>query len=211
METFWLKFNLVTDAAFSRGDGLAGVVDIEVQHDDYGCPYLHGRTIKGILVEECADILNTMKEPKWGKAAARLFGKPGSEEESGGVLTIGNAQLPKEFREAVKKSGINRLEILESLTTIRRQTAIEESGVAKENSLRATRVVLRDTPFEASLVFLSTLEPTEKALFAACVKAFRRAGTSKTRGLGKLKAYLFDAENKKDVTDDWFKAMKGEG
>lgn len=209
MQTFWLKFNLISDAAFSRGDGLAGVVDIEVQHDDNGCPYLNGRTIKGILVEECADVLVALQEDtEWEIAAAKLFGQPGSGEDSGGILSIGNAELPKQFREAIKATKKGRLDVLESLTTIRRQTAIEKNGVAKENSLRATRVILRSTPFEVPLIFSKVPGDKEKALFAACIKAFRRAGVAKTRGLGKLHAELYNESNER-ITDKWFQTMRG--
>ena len=50
----------------------------------------------------------------------------------------------------------NRLLVLESLTAIRRQTAIESDekhyGVPAEGSLRSMRVILRQTPFEARLL-----------------------------------------------------------
>lgn len=66
MRTYWLKFTLKSDATFGRGDGVAGMVDSEVQHDSYGLPYLGGRTIKGLLGEECASILFALRQQ--GKA-----------------------------------------------------------------------------------------------------------------------------------------------
>lgn len=41
--TLWLKFTLLSDTAFGRGDGVAGLVDAEVLHDPYGLPYLGGK------------------------------------------------------------------------------------------------------------------------------------------------------------------------
>ena len=36
MTRYILKIKLESEAAFGRGDGVAGLVDAEVQHDDYG-------------------------------------------------------------------------------------------------------------------------------------------------------------------------------
>jgi len=66
MMTFLLKFTLESDATFGRGDGVAGVVDSEVQHDPYGFPYLGGRALKGLLGDECANILFALEQQ--GKA-----------------------------------------------------------------------------------------------------------------------------------------------
>ena len=57
MTKYILKITLESDAVFGRGDGVAGAIDTEVQHDQNGFPFLNGRTIKGLLVQECADIL----------------------------------------------------------------------------------------------------------------------------------------------------------
>ena len=73
MTTYLLRLTLDSDATFGRGDGLAGVVDAEVQHDDNGLPYLGGRALKGLLAEECANILfaleNSGKAAHWHGAA----------------------------------------------------------------------------------------------------------------------------------------------
>ena len=37
--------------------GVAGLIDREVEHDRYGLPYLHGRTLKGLLGEEADNLL----------------------------------------------------------------------------------------------------------------------------------------------------------
>ena len=77
-----------------------------------------------------------------------------------------------------------------------------ETGAPLKNSLRTIRVILRETIFIARLDFASPLAVGEKvsdadqardvALLAASVRAMRRAGTHRNRGLGKLKAELFD-------------------
>ena len=57
MKTIWLQMILRSEATFGRGDGLAGVVDAEVQHDAYGLPFLGGKTLKGMLAALGEEIL----------------------------------------------------------------------------------------------------------------------------------------------------------
>ncbi len=214
MKTYILKFTLKSDATFGCGDGLAGLVDVEVQHDKYGFPYLNGRTLKGLLVEECADILASIPEVnrrKWDKAAQGLFGSPGETPSAGAILHIGDAKLPYDLRiaiiEEIEWKTLRPNEVLESLTDIRTQTAIE-GGVAKTGSLRRTRVILRGTTFKAQLSFLEEPEKEHKALLSACVKALRRVGTGRNRGKGKLKAELLFEDI--DVTDKYLRIFEEE-
>jgi CRISPR/Cas system CSM-associated protein Csm3 (group 7 of RAMP superfamily) len=224
MSTYTLRFILERDATFGRGDGVAGVVDAEVQHDEYGCPYLGGRSLKGLLVNECSDIWAALPENvryRWEKSAQRLFGNPGSGLDDGASLIIGDAQLPADLRSAIiqdiqraKMACRNEAErkqieakmredVLESITALRNQTSIDETGVAKEHTLRTIRVILRKTPFEAELHFKRGHSEDELALLAACIKAFRRAGTARNRGRGLLSAEMLDASGQ-IITEKYF-------
>lgn len=209
MKTFWLKLTLKSDATFGSGDGVAGLVDSEIQHDEYGLPYLGGRTLKGLLGEECANILFALecqgKAQRWQKAALRLFGSWGSRNEDQSLLHVGDARLPEELRQAVRRGiergELTREQVLHSLTAIRRQTAVDaRTGAPKKETLRAMRVILRETPFEAALVFLGDPTGDDLVLLATCVKALRRAGTGCNRGRGELEARLYD-DHGDDVTD----------
>jgi CRISPR/Cas system CSM-associated protein Csm3 (group 7 of RAMP superfamily) len=219
METFWLCFRLWTDATFGRGEGLAGLVDQEVDHDESGLPYLGGRTLKGLLNEECASILYALRwqgadVTRWEEAAQRLLGGPGSTLSDDAWLRVGAARLPADLRRAVHQAvrargaTLSRTDVLDSLTTIRRQTAVnEKTGVPEEHTLRAMRVVLRETPFEARLTFLDRARPEDVALLAACVLALRRAGTGRNRGRGRLQATLHvdrDGRPGDDITRQQF-------
>lgn len=217
MSTYALRFVLRSDATFGCGDGVAGLVDVEVQHDEYGCPYLGGRALKGLLVGECAEILAALrrkgKDRDWEDAARQLFGEQGDSSGNAAFLHVGNAQLPEDLRRAVardiEQGKLDRAAVLDSLTAVRRQTAIDpKTGAPKEHSLRSLRVILRQTPFEAELSFRA--EPDKKilALLAACVRAFRRAGTGCNRGLGRLTAELLrDGE---PATADYFNIFRQE-
>lgn len=197
-----LHLTLMSDATFGRGDGVAGLVDQEVEHDAVtGLPFLRGRTLRGLLVEECANIIAVLPksaQEKFDKAAERLFGVPGSGSGTEGNLIVGAAELPEKVRQAVTAAvearQIHPTAVLDSLTDIRRQTAVAENGAPDEGSLRSMRVILRQTQFVANLHFTPGDQQDEDeaalALLAASVMALRRAGTGRNRGRGRLQAYL---------------------
>lgn len=215
MPHYWLTFTLKSDATFGSGDGVAGLIDREIEHDALGLPFLRGRTLKGLLREEADNLLFALGVPeaapvpdslqRWVTARNKLFGTGGSTGEVRGVLHFGRAQLPAQIREAVRqalkpdpdgedKPKLSTQQVLASLTGVRRQTAVDAGGVPADGSLRAMRVILRETLFQARLDCAGDLDADQKALLSASVLAFRRAGTGRNRGRGKLAAELYDAE-----------------
>jgi len=212
-----LRFTLLSDATFGRGDGVAGLVDEEIEHDTLtGLPYLRGRTLKGLLVEECANILYALqRNPAYDalcQAARDLFGNPGSTLDDDGLLHIGHAQLPQTLRDAiatdVEAGRLSANDILESLTAIRRQTAIDDSGAPERESLRAMRVLLRDLPLQADLTSEVPISDHHRALLVACALGLRRAGIGRNRGRGRLgKMQLHDlliTEGETEITQKAF-------
>jgi hypothetical protein len=209
-----LHLTLKTDATFGRGDGVAGLVDEEVEYDAAtGLPYVRGRTVRGLLVEECANILFALgpRAALLTDTARELFGAAGSTLQADGILRVGAAQLPQNLRDAVEADiAAERLtptEVLESLTAIRRQTSVDETtGAPEKGSLRSVRVLLRATELIAPLEFIRP--PTDvtkaQALLAACVLALRRGGTGRNRGRGQLTAYVDSVEQ----TATYFKAFE---
>lgn len=221
MKLYYLTFTLHSDTAFGRGDGVAGYLDQEVQHDEYGCPYLGGKALKGILVNECADILAALPDstaPAWQETARYLFGQPGSTYAVSPALRVGDASLPLALRQAIQadlkgtRPTLTRQAVLASLTTLRRQTAVDDAtGVAKDSSLRTMRVIIRETPFEAKLQFVEgdgdevTPKQSEALmLLAACIKGLRRVGTARNRGLGRIKQVHLCDESRTPITDHYF-------
>jgi len=219
--TLLLKLKLRSDATFGRGDGVAGLVDEEVEHAaSTGLPFLRGRALKGLLVEECANLLFAVSRQKCPRAQALhqaakfLFGQAGSTLEDDAMMHVGPAQLPREFRQAVeaevecREPRMTPADVLESLTAVRRQTAVDEvTGAPEQGSLRSMRVVLRDTPFVAELGFSVVPDDYALSLLAACVTSLRRAGTGRNRGRGRLSASLCSPDGK-DLTDDLLTRFK---
>ena len=212
-----LRFTLLSDATFGRGDGVAGLVDEEIEHDTLtGLPYLRGRTLKGLLVEECANILYALqRNPAYDalcQAARDLFGNPGSTLDDDGLLHIGHAQLPQTLRDAiatdVEAGRLSANDILESLTAIRRQTAVDDDGAPERESLRAMRVLMRDLPLQADLTAEALLDDRHLAMLVACALGLRRAGIGRNRGRGRLgKMQLHDlliTEGETEITQKAF-------
>lgn len=179
-----LEIELLSDMCPSSGEGYHRAVDVEVEHDRYGFPYLSAKRLKGCL-REAALLLN-----EWGEniPIQGIFGDPGAD---GGNLVISNARL-KDYESYVKtvvsrarEELVHPQNVLDAFTYIRRQTAMEE-GVAKKNTLRAIRVLKRGLFFEASV---SLKDGYEDALLKVC-KAFRNMGFQRTRGLGEIKVSL---------------------
>ena len=230
MLVYWLKMTLESDTTFGRGDGVAGLVDAEVQHDVVGLPFLAGRTLKGLLASECEDLvfalLKASRDPdnRWRAAADGLFGVSGAMETGAGQLHVGPASLPDELRavlaydieqSAVRPGArppadsVTRADVLDTLTVLRRQTAMDESGAPRPETLRTFRAVTRGLTFTARLTFDSKPSDDELALLAATVKALRRVGTSRNRGRGKVRARLCDAQGT-DITDTCFELFSQE-
>ena len=202
MTHYSIHITLVSDATFGTGSGVAGLLDREVEHDAHGFPFLRGRTLKGLLREEADNILFALEKAsvpleKWRAAHQGLFGQSGSVRGATALVHYGHAQLPTAVRQALLAEKYTKEQVLGALTAVRRQTALHSDpnhaqyGTPVDGSLRAMRVIVRDTPFIAQLTLKQDkLDPTAEALLVAAVHAWRRAGTGRNRGRGRLEAYL---------------------
>ncbi len=202
MQSF-LSIELLSDTTFGSGRGATGAVDIEVEHDPVtGLPIVPGRSVKGLLVEECFNILYSLERAgspgieRVREAAALLFGTPGSQAGDEGNLHIADATLPVPLCVAVRAAiteptnkavTLSPVQVLESLTDIRRQTAVDQvTGAPQRNTLRSTRVATRGLSFLAPLSFTNTPSDAQLSLLTACALGVRRGGLSRNRGQGRL-------------------------
>ena len=207
MPIYRLKIKLLSDTTFGRGDGVAGLIDQEVEHDPFGFPYLRGRTLKGLLSEESDNLIAVLSHHKqdWERVACNLFGTLGSTIGTMGAVHIGDSCLPEDLRQAVafqiKDETLTKTEVLDSLTTIRRQTSIDpQLGTPDEGSLRSFRVVLRDRCFTADLIFEKMPSDEMLSLIAVGSLALRRLGSGRNRGRGHVQCTLHDDPEGDDIT-----------
>lgn len=214
---YYLTIILHSDATFGRGEGVAGLVDVEIEHDRAGCPFLGGRALKGLLVEAWVDIAAALERAghagdthaakalaAYQAAAERLFGTIGATRGVGpdgvasgpvGHLHVDAATLPPSLRARLHRDvadeKITSTQVLSALTAIRRQTAVSaETGAPEIGSLRAMRVLLRTTSLIAALDLEGETGEDDLPLLAACALGVRRAGVVRNRGRGRLSLLL---------------------
>ncbi len=226
MSDYTLEIELLSDTAFGMGAGVSGLLDTEIQHDECGLPTLSGRAIKGLLVNECSEILYALNDDQrknWERVAVRLFGRRGEMLDDVTGVFIADATVAPDLVAALQADFVTPPDkILDSLTDIRRQTAMNEKGAPEDETLRAVRVLLRGLTLYAPLSFDGDPGEDEKALLAACVLSLRRAGLSRNRGKGKISVKLTCrplspaefVQAKKEAGEDqaskWFKYFEAE-
>ena len=189
-----LTVELLSDTTFGRGEGTAGAVDVEVDHDACGLPFVHGKVLHGLLRDAWLSMRRHF--PELADSARGLLGTEGDLAESA-VLRLGAGLLPEDVRLWVRYA-VGRAEeplrpeqILHTLTAVRRQTAQSRlTGAALEPTLRCSRVVLRGLTFEAPLTWLSPPEPGHLQCLALCALAVRHAGLGRNRGRGFVRLTL---------------------
>jgi hypothetical protein len=199
MNEIWpsfLQVELLSDTTFSRGEGTAGIVDTEVEHDEAGMPFIGGKTVRGLLRDSWFSMSQHFED--LAGTAERVLGKSQAVDESC-RLRIGDAVLPEAIQGAVR-SAIEReihpltpRSILDSFTSIRYQTAENrETGAPERTTLRLSRVVLRGFTFKAPLAWLNGYEPTsaDVRLLALCALATRHGGLLRNRGRGHIQVTL---------------------
>ncbi|MBP7032651.1 MAG: hypothetical protein KBB13_08050 [Anaerolineaceae bacterium] len=203
-----LSVSLESAGCFSIGEGTPGEVDIEIQHDENGFPFLSGKALKGLLHEEAAELafaLNYAGSTKdWRAVSDRVFGAPGSTISEQGLVKVSDLQLPADFRErinkAIQRKDIRASQVLRLLTSKRTQTAVDESGAPMPETLRTLRIIPRETTFFGS-VFYEDLDKDQEVFLYGCLRALRRAGSNKSRGLGRL---CINFRQEKDFSEEDF-------
>ncbi len=202
-----LVVELLSDTAWSRGEGTAGEVDSEVEHNDLGLPFVGGKTLHGLLLDAWLTMSHAFSDLQ--ESADRVLGTPQDLSEHG-ILRVGDALLDAQTHAWVDFA-VNRQDkpltpnqILRALTDIRRQTAEDrETGAPERTTLRATRVVLRGITFHAPLTWLATdTKAADLQALALCALSVRHAGLARNRGCGHIALSL-------DGDREWTRELAG--
>jgi hypothetical protein len=192
----FLQLELLSDSTFSRGEGAAGVVDTEVERDEFGMPFIGGKTVRGLLRDSWLSM--SQHFPGLVEAAEHVLGRSQAADESC-RLRIGDAMVPSAIRAAVRGAAkreehpLSSGAILDAFTSIRYQTAEDRgTGAPDITTLRSSRVVLRGFVFQASLFWLDNYQPTtaDVRLLALCALATRHGGLLRNRGRGHIRMTL---------------------
>lgn len=194
-----LQIELKSDLCAGSGESLGSLIDTDICYDEYGFPYIPSKRLKGLIKEAFIEYMDWKKDESLIKIKEELFGT--EDSRNSGNLRIDNAYLKNissiendiENIEEQYKKYLSKQRIVELNTDIRYQTAVdEESGVAKENSLRSIRVLESGNVFEA---FIECDKEAEEKILEKCIKLLTHMGNNRTRGLGEIKCSIIDDKN----------------
>ena len=205
-----LRLEFLSDAAPGSGTDDAGLVDRDVTTSSAGLPIIPARRLKGCLRESALDVVEALGVADKGVVVPqrdidRLFGESGGAEP--GLLRIQDARLAeadaleKMLAWAAAQSIVfDSAAVRAVYTYTRSQTALDpRTGGARTNTLRTTRVIIRDSVLFAPVRFYSDNEDVRHLFGLACA-AFRSFGLARNRGMGEVRARLVDLDN--DPTGD---------
>lgn len=200
-----IKIEAKSDLCIGSGYAYAGLIDSDLYYDDVGIPFIPAKRLKGCMREVAQNELYALLQPS---RIEKLLGKPGEDAVYG--ITIGDAYLEKydTVYSALKQvQGIpdnplskvlKKQNVLELFTMVKAQTKMED-GVAKDESLRYTRVMHGILPFdeeqkpavfEAEIYFDDDEYGTVKEEIECILKALRHIGLHRNRGLGNVRCTL---------------------
>jgi len=195
MNRYTITITTLSDTLFAASEGSAAV-DSTTRYHKNGLPYIPAKTFKGLLKEsaiECLEIMDESLKENYSKdIISQIFGQEGAGNEGNLRFSDGEVQNKKSFEEQIEKYDLKSLEVLEYFTHIRYQTAMKD-GVAKEGSLRSSRVLKPSNSFE--LYIDGELNKNQKDLLDKACLNLRRVGTNRNRGFGRVKVELLDFNN----------------
>ncbi|WP_041722460.1 RAMP superfamily CRISPR-associated protein [Caldicellulosiruptor saccharolyticus] len=201
-----VKVKTLSYSLFASGEG-DGLIDSDVVYDSFGIPYIPAKRVKGCLKESALEVCEML-----GISSQIVYSVFGNEGLEGKIyinnLYINNYEDLKNEIKVLKKEKefslyLHPQKVLSHFTAVRYQTAINEDGVAKENSLRTIRVLKPDIEFKGDIYEIKTLSRREKALLYLAVINLKRMGTSRNRGFGEVRCILENSgfENSQEAID----------
>lgn len=199
MDEYTLVVELISNCLLGSGEGWGSVIDNDIVFDRIGLPYFPARRLKGCLRESAEEILEMLESAQLKKYDNNIikvaFGT--SADTEGAKIIFNSLHLPnhqevaswcrwgiQEFSEFISP------EILvNSFTSIKQQTAINEQGVADDGSLRTFRVLKKGITFEGKVIMKEENSEVMNLLALSCAN-LRHVGTMRNRGYGKVKCCL---------------------
>lgn len=206
-----LSLTLESDLLAGSGKGWGSVIDSDFTFSADGLPFIPGKRIKGLLKDALQELSvldgYSNKKSEIEQVISSLFGEKGKDRPGQLIvpdLTLDIVEpLSSWIHFAEKEQLLSKFEMVELFSSFRKQTSIGEDGTALDHSLRTFRVLNRKSPWEKKqdLTFTGFFTLDEKDANAAKwlmngAKWIKRMGTSRTRGLGKVKFFIEKIENK---------------
>lgn len=193
-----VTIELLSETIFGNGESKNGIVNTEVLRDKNGLPYLFGKTFKGYLRNAIDTILKpyykSKDEKDFEKHKNSLFGLYKSDKDDKnfdqreGKIRFSNFYLHKDIADIILSC--NNKELGTSLLTDIRFTIKVEDGIAKDKSLRASRVLKKRLVFTGYIESDESIDKEEYEFLKEGISALKNLGVNKTRGKGQVKVEI---------------------
>lgn len=195
----WLSVHAVSDVPIAADAISSADVDVDVYHDELGCPILPGRRIQAQLHEAWLRMVGAHGD-EWRTAAELVVGAPRKGWTGRDRLGLAyGARVAPRVHEwidwAVHRpdNPVSPDDVLLAFTTVRRTTARDRSvgGSPRIDTLRAVRYLRRGITLYAP-IDLAGVEQSPHALQVlarACLEC-SRIGLGRSRGTGRVRLDL---------------------
>lgn len=169
-----IKYKITFHTDWHCGSGLAAGADVDalVVKDKDGLPFVPGKTIKGLAREAMIEI-GSVEDALFVKIFGNFDDK---DKKDKGEAFFKNAELSESEKKAIITNNVSKY-LYRSIAS----TAIDETGIAKEHSLRKMEVVV---PCELEGEILDVPEEIAGQIENA-LKYIKRMGQNRNRGLGR--------------------------
>lgn len=175
------KIEFLSDWHCGSGQNAAADVDQLVIKDEFGLPFVPGKTLKGLLREAAESIsFYCGNDNQWHGFINNCFGlrsKKNCNESKAGEAYFSNAELSGTLKNELKSNNEKKAVLFRKISS----TAIDMNGQAKEHSLRKIEVTVPLTLFAE----ISNLENKYIEKMQKCFKWVKRVGTNRNSGLGR--------------------------
>lgn len=183
------------------GSGRGSFIDSDIVFDEHGIPFFPARRLKGLLRESAVEVIEMLEQSDdlRGFFSTQVVEEVFGSTRSRSAIRVNNLYL-KDYQETLYglkyvqqeyPSIVNKEAVMNVVTDIRQQTAIED-GTARKHSLRTIRVLNPGYHFEGKIEVLNIEEQEEiETLLALACLNLKRAGSGRNRGWGEISCRLY--------------------
>lgn len=198
-----VKIKFLSEWQIATGFGDGCLSDNDLAQDEDGFLYIPGSALKGFLREAAGLISNCIKRDDLKKAYEDIFGTGAcaNKENIQGLIKVGCAYLPQDFKEFLKSYDDQTLRSFqEDMIAYRTAIALNAQKQTVSGSLRRLKCGIPYLEFISDIEIASSSLYKEEWLLAyleAICAAVKSIGSSRTRGLGKCELTVIGSESKK--------------
>ena len=187
-----VRMKLIEDTIFGNGQSIPGEEDISLQHDEYGFPYFKGSTLKGIFREELERLLQ-LEGNDPSDLPDILLGESGANDSLEKRKVLFSDFV---IADSVKKAVLKEIEdsgiILDSFSSLRTFTKINDDGMVEPGSLRIARCVNKGISLYGDIECNSD----DWELIVKTLKMIKWVGTMRNRGFGRVVLEVVEGGNR---------------